>query len=99
MKLKTLKDVLSEMAKVHKVVGGLKAIKYKVYVWFDTQDCDKPIVGIIDMNFNRSISDDRIIHIFNAIDLATPITMFDLGTVQYHVTKTEAFMKKPCGCC
>lgn len=98
MKLKTLENVLSDICRDTRKLGiPLCLREFKLFVWTDTVDC-KPIVGMINIYFNGSISEDRVLNILQKIDSVTPISMISFDYAKYHITKTEDFMKKPCSC-
>jgi len=71
--------------------------EFKVFIWIDSVGC-KPVVGMITMNFNGSVSESSILDILRRVNSITPISMIEFKYVKYHITKTEDFMKKPCSC-
>lgn len=98
MKLKTLEDKLSEICRDTRKLGTpLFMREFKLFVWTDTIECE-PVVGMVNIYFNGSVSEGRILDILRKIDSVTPISMIDFKYIKYHVTKTEEFMKKPCRC-
>lgn len=103
MKLKTLEDVLSDICKdIRKLGIPLCTRDIKLFLWIDSIDC-KPVVGTMSICWNCSVSHAIIIDIIRKIDSISPISMIELKydkyrIVQYHITKTEEFMKKPCSC-
>lgn len=98
MKFKTLRDVFSNISRDTRKLGiPLGVREFKLFVWTDTVEC-KPIIGIITMDFNGSVSEGRILDILFKIDSITPISMIKFAYAEYHITKTEEFMKKPCSC-
>ena len=104
MKLKTLEDVLSDICEYTRRRGiPLCSKKFKLFIWTDTIDC-KPVVGTLDLNFNCSIVEARVIDILRNINTLFPISMIELNYniytfSRYHITNTEEFMKKPCSEC
>jgi hypothetical protein len=98
MKLKTLENVLSELIHERSKLGvPISTKSIELFVWTDTIEC-KPIVGRIFIAFNGTLPEIKIFEIVRLIDRLSPITMIRFNKKEFHVTKTEEFMKKPCSC-
>jgi hypothetical protein len=103
-KLKDLDTVLSDIhSDVTKTGIPVCMLPMTIFLWIDTnQKTCAPIVGHIEINFHGTINEEKLFSIIQNIDKVTPVSMIVTEGhpfKAYRVTKTEAFMNKPCEEC
>jgi hypothetical protein len=55
------------------------------------------VIGKLLLDFQATaFRRDRVFSILRMIDSVTPIAMMTIKGKEYHITKTEVFMNKPC---
>jgi hypothetical protein len=101
MKLKTLEDVLQKIREdMHKLGVPLNTILFKLLVWIDTDNECKPITGLINIYFNASLPEFRVLEVLRNITKVTPIARIHFEVkekiINYHIANTENFMNKRC---
>lgn len=103
-KLKDLNTILSDIhIDVRKTGIPVCMFPITIFLWIDTnQKTCVPIVGHMEINFHGTINEEKLFSIIQGIDKVTPVSMIVIEGhpfKTYRVTKTEAFMNKPCKGC
>lgn len=99
MKLRDLNFILRKIiSDVHETGIPFCSHPMELGIWVDTdQKTCYPIVGRMDVNFHGTVDEKRCIEILRKINEITPISMIVIEGKEYHATKIEEYMKKPCG--
>jgi hypothetical protein len=97
--LKDLDDVLTDLCNDASRKGvPLWTTPIELNLWIDThlKFCT-PVIGKLLLDFQATaFRRDRVFSILRMIDSVTPIAMMTIKGKEYHITKTEVFMNKPC---
>jgi hypothetical protein len=94
--MSTLEDTISRIfVDIRKSAKPLCMYPIELNLWLDTsQSTCEAIKGSMKISFE--VDEGKIFAIFRAIDKITPIYSIKVGTITYHITKTERFMNKLC---
>jgi hypothetical protein len=97
--MSTLEDTISRIfVDIRKSAKPLCIYPIVLYLWLDTdQTTCEAIKGNMSISFE--VDEGKIFAIFRAVDKVTPIYSIKVGTITYHITKTEKFMNKRCDAC